>query len=111
MKFTNGYWLTRDEIEPIYAVEYGYHRVDGDVLQVYAPSMHISRRGDCVNIPMLTITFSSPMEDVIKVSVEHFRGKVRKGPFFEKSNRWKIFRQCDRIKPEISWNEFTARGD
>ena len=36
MKFTNGYWLTRDEIEPIYAVEYGYHRVDGDVLQVYA---------------------------------------------------------------------------
>ncbi|BFK21384.1 alpha-xylosidase [Mediterraneibacter glycyrrhizinilyticus] len=84
MKFTNGYWLTRDEIEPIYAVEYGYHRVDGDVLQVYAPSMHISRRGDCVNIPMLTITFSSPMEDVIKVSVEHFRGKVRKGPFFEK---------------------------
>ena len=41
MKFTNGYWLTRDEIEPIYAVEYGYHRVDGDVLQVYAPSMHI----------------------------------------------------------------------
>ena len=33
MKFTNGYWLTRDEIEPIYAVEYGYHRVDGDVLQ------------------------------------------------------------------------------
>ena len=37
-----------------------------------------------MNIPMLTITFSSPMEDVIKVSVEHFRGKVRKGPFFEK---------------------------
>lgn len=84
MKFTNGYWLTRNEIMPIYAVEYGYHRVDGNVLHIYVPSMHVEHRGDSVNIPMLTVTFSSPMEDVIQVSIEHFRGKAKKGPYFKK---------------------------
>lgn len=87
MKFTNGYWLTRKEIKPIYAVEYGYHRINGDVLQVYVPSMHIAHRGDSVNIPVLTVTFSSPMEDVIRVSVEHFRGKIQKGPYFTKNEK------------------------
>lgn len=84
MKFTNGYWLTRKEIEPIYAAEYGYHKAVGDTLVVYAPSTHIAHRGDSVNIPVLAVTFSSPMENVIKVSLEHFRGTQCAGPFFEK---------------------------
>ena len=41
MKFTNGYWLLRDEMKAAYAVEYGSHRVygqeypasDGDTVQ------------------------------------------------------------------------------
>ena len=60
MKFTNGYWLTRKEIEPIYAVEYGYHRIDNKTLYVYAPALHIAGKGDMVNVPVLTVAFSSP---------------------------------------------------
>ena len=34
MKFTNGYWLMRDNIEPLFAVEYADHRIQGDQLTV-----------------------------------------------------------------------------
>ncbi|MGN0322633.1 MAG: alpha-xylosidase [Oliverpabstia sp.] len=83
MKFTNGYWMTRKEITPLYAVEYADHRISGKELTVYAPAKHITDRGDCLNLGMLTVRLSSPMEDVIKVSVTHFEGKSYRGPFVE----------------------------
>ena len=81
MKFTNGYWLMREEITPDYAVEYADSRIDGNDLYIYAPAKHISGRGDSLNTPMLTVKLSSPMEDVIKVSVVHFAGALYQGPF------------------------------
>jgi len=83
MKFTNGYWLMREEITPDYAVEYADSRIDGNDLYVYAPCKHIADRGDCLNIGLLTIKLSSPMEDVIKVSLVHFAGAKYEGPFVE----------------------------
>ena len=67
-------------MEPAYAVEYASHQIDGSTLTVYLPSKHISGRGDCLNIPMLTLTLSSPMEGVIKVSAVHHAGALYKGP-------------------------------
>lgn len=83
MKFTNGYWMTRAEIDPIYAVEYSYHRIDGDRLCVFASSVPITGKGDMVNVPVLTIVFSSPAKDIIRVELIHFKGQVNRGPFFE----------------------------
>lgn len=83
MKFTNGSWLVRKEFELIYAVEYGYHRVKGGRLCVYAPGVHIGGKGDTVNAPVFTVAFTSPRENVIRTEITHFRGAVRKGPFFE----------------------------
>ena len=81
MKFTNGYWLLRDEMKAAYAVEYGSHRVYGQELTMYIPCAHIVDRGSCLNIPLLTVTLSSPMDGVIKVSVVHHDGAVYNGPF------------------------------
>lgn len=81
MKFTNGYWQIAKGITPLYAVEYADHRICGGELTVYAPAKHIADRGDCLNLGMLTVRLTSPMEDVIKVSVTHFEGKAYKGPF------------------------------
>lgn len=83
MKFTNGYWCIRKEMTPLYAVEYADSKRDGDELIIYAPAKHISHRGDCLNLGMLTIRLSSPMEDVIKVSIRHFEGTSYNGPFIE----------------------------
>ena len=81
MKFTNGYWLMREEITPDYAVEYADSRIDGNDLYIYVPCKHISGRGDSLNTALLTVKLSSPMEDVIKVSVVHFAGALYQGPF------------------------------
>lgn len=81
MKFTNGYWLLRDEMKAAYAVEYGSHRVYGQELTMYLPCSHIVDRGSCLNIPLLTVTLSSPMDGVIKVSAVHHDGAVYNGPF------------------------------
>lgn len=83
MKFTDGYWCVKKEMAPLYAVEYADSRRNGNELTVYAPTKHVSNRGDCLNLGLLTIRLSSPMEDVIKVSVMHFEGTAYKGPFAE----------------------------
>ncbi|MDF2595098.1 MAG: yicI 3 [Clostridia bacterium] len=83
MKFTNGYWRIREEIIPSYAVEYEDCKVCGDELVLFAATKHIVNRGDTINTPIITVTLSSPMENVIKVSAVHFRGAYNKGPYFE----------------------------
>ena len=77
----NGYWLLKDEIKAVYAVEYASHKVKENEVTVYLPSSHIADRGNCLNLPMLTLTLSSPMEGVIKVSAVHHAGALSKGPF------------------------------
>ena len=86
MKFTDGYWCVKKEMTPLYAVEYADCRRNGNELTIYAPGKHIANRGDCLNLGMLTIRLSSPMEDVIKVSISHFDGTAYRGPFAEIKN-------------------------
>lgn len=86
MKFTNGYWRLRDEMTPAYAVEYARHTINGNTLQVLVPGNHISGRGDCLNLPVLTVTLTSPVEGVIKVSAVHHMGAAYRGPFAETAN-------------------------
>lgn len=81
MKFTNGYWMTRKGVTPLYAVEYSAHRICGDELTIYAPARHIAHRGDSLNQGMITVRLTSPMANVIKVSITHFEGKIYRGPF------------------------------
>ena len=83
MKFTNGYWMLREEINAAYAVEYTGDSINGNTLTVYLPGKHIASRGDALNIPMLTVTLSSPQEGIIKVSAVHHAGALYKGPFAE----------------------------
>lgn len=77
MKFTNGFWLLRKEYEPVFAVEYAGHEIDGDNLVVYGVAKHITDRGDCLNVGILTVVFTSPMENVIHTEITHFDGKVK----------------------------------
>lgn len=81
MKFTDGYWVVKKGIEPLYATEYFSHTFDGEKLTVYAPGKHISDRGACLNLGMLTIELSSPMENIIKVKISHFDGAEERYPY------------------------------
>jgi alpha-D-xyloside xylohydrolase len=84
VKFTDGYWLTRKGIDPLYAVEIDDIRIDAEAgtMTVHAPTKSVRHRGGTLNQPMITLTYSAPAPGVIKVRVEHHAGVVRRGPHF-----------------------------
>jgi alpha-D-xyloside xylohydrolase len=84
MKFTDGHWLIRKGVDPLYAVEVDDIRVDDQAgtMTVYAPTAHVERRGNTIGRPMVTLTYSAPAPGVVKVRAEHHTGALRRGPRF-----------------------------
>ncbi|MDR3276864.1 MAG: alpha-xylosidase [Treponema sp.] len=83
MKFTNGYWLLKEGLEPHFAAQAYEAEQQEDCLVVYAPDRPVISRGDTLNRPLLTLRYSSPMENIIRVRVSHFEGAIDQGPRFE----------------------------
>src|SRR5512145_1902884 len=83
MKFTEGYWRMRPGVTPHFPAQ--VHEVESDAgsLTVYAPTRPIPHRGNTLGVAMLTVRFSSPMENVIRVQVTHFKGGQPRKPEFE----------------------------
>lgn len=82
MKFTDGYWMVREGMHPLHPAEAYDIWSDERSMTVYAPTAPIRRRGDTLNRPVVTITYSSPMPDVIRVRVENHAGGGQPGPRF-----------------------------
>ncbi len=83
MKFTHGYWLLRNGVKALYPQHAYEVETTADTLTVYAPTKRITRRGDVLNQAVLTVEFSSPLPDVIRVKLTHFAGEQLKPPHFE----------------------------
>ena len=82
MKFSDGQWHDRKGLTISGAVEVNDIRTDEESITAFAPVKAVTRRGDTLNTPMLTVRFSSPMDDVIRVQISHFKGLIKKGPEF-----------------------------
>ena len=80
MKFTDGLWLLQPGVQAHYASAAHDVRREGDALVALAPPRPVRHRGDTLQGPLLTVRLSSPLEDVVKVRIEHFSGGVRRGP-------------------------------
>lgn len=83
MKFTNGYWLMREGVRAAFPAQAYDIDATPDSLTVYAPTKPIHHRGDTLDGPLLTVQFSAPMADVIRVKLTHFVGQRPKTPQFE----------------------------
>ena len=83
MKFTAGYWNMRPGVTAHFPAQVRHIETNEHSLTVYAPTRRINHRGDTLNLPMLTVRFSSPMENVIHVQLTHFKGSVTPKPEFE----------------------------
>jgi len=83
MKFTDGFWQMRAGMTPHYAAQVYEVDVETDSLTVYAPTKKLTGRGDTLNLPLLTIQYTSPMENIIRVKVVHHRGGRPQKPEFE----------------------------
>jgi alpha-D-xyloside xylohydrolase len=95
MKFTDGYWKMREGVSPHYAEQVHEIETGPDSITVHAPAKKLASRGDTLNLPVLSVRFSSPMENVIRVKLVHHKGTQPQKPQFEVHEQ----------KPEISISE------
>jgi alpha-D-xyloside xylohydrolase len=82
MKFTDGYWQMQPGFEPHYAAQVHEVEVNLRDLTVYAPTQKLTSRADTLGVPVLTIRFSSPMANVIRVQIAHNKGEILHRPEF-----------------------------
>ena len=83
MKFTAGFWNLRPGVTLHAAAQAHEVEVASDSLTVFAPTKALHHRGDTLNLPLLTVRFSSPMENVIRVQLFHHQGILPRKPKFE----------------------------
>src|SRR5574344_3169505 len=74
MKFTNGFWLTRADYDAQYVKEIYKWDVSSSSLTLFAPFKKIEGRGDTLHIGMMTITCSSPAENVLRIRLTGHAG-------------------------------------
>jgi alpha-D-xyloside xylohydrolase len=83
MKFTDGYWHMRPGITPHFPIHVHDVEIEPDALTIYGATKRLNTRGDTLNLPLLTVRFSSPMPNVICVKIMHHKGRRQKQPAFE----------------------------
>ena len=83
MKFSDGFWLMRSGVHACHPAEVLDATAGPGSLVVYAPTQRIRHRGDLLRGPAVTLSFSTPMPDVIGVEITHFAGGTPKQPQFE----------------------------
>jgi alpha-D-xyloside xylohydrolase len=84
MKFTDGYWQKQPGYTPLYAVEVDDIRIDTErgKMVVFASTTHVTGRGDTLNRPLITVTYSATAPGVVGVEVVHHSGRVEGSPSF-----------------------------
>ena len=82
MKFTRGYWVTRENFTMNYATQAVRVVKDAQTLKIVSACQPVRSRGDTLNGATLDVTFTSPMENVIRVEIRHFAGSALKKPHF-----------------------------
>jgi len=83
MKFTDGYWQIRAGMAPYYAEQAHEVEIEKDSITAFAPTKKLTGRGDTLNLPLLTVQFSSPMKNIIRVKIVHHKGGFPNKPEFE----------------------------
>ena len=82
MKFTDGYWHYRADVTPHFPIHVHDVEVEDNALTVYGTTKRLTQRGDTLNTGLLTVRFSSPMPDVIRVQLWHHKGQRPLHPQF-----------------------------
>jgi alpha-D-xyloside xylohydrolase len=74
MKFTEGYWLRSEDANEMYAMQVYAVEAEADCMRLICPARPIYARGMSVDVPTLTIEFTSVNENTIGVKCRHFEG-------------------------------------
>ena len=80
MKFTEGYWLRSEKANICMHPRLMRCRRFRGGMRVLAPVGTISSRGATLNMPTITLEFTSPVENMISVRSWHHEGYDKKEP-------------------------------
>jgi alpha-D-xyloside xylohydrolase len=83
MKFTDGYWQTREGFKLQNPTDIRDIHVTEDSVTAFAATKHVTHKGDPLNATLLTVKYSSPAPDIIKVQFYRHKGHNQQGPHFE----------------------------
>jgi len=83
MRFTAGLWRMREGATGHYPANVHEVEVEPDALTIYGPTRPVHHRADTLNTPSLTVRFSSPMANVVRVQIVHHKGTLPEKPEFE----------------------------
>ncbi|MBQ2797780.1 MAG: alpha-xylosidase, partial [Ruminiclostridium sp.] len=82
MKFSDGFWMNKQGYDVNYATQIYEIKTTENSITVFATNQWIGNRGMTLGGPVLEITFTSTLANSIKVTIEHYKGAVKKGPYF-----------------------------
>ncbi len=82
MKFLDGFWLNKPGYKVNYATQNYEVTATENSITAFVTNQFIGNRGMTLGGPALEITFTSTMPNSIKVSVDHYKGALKKGPAF-----------------------------
>lgn len=82
MKFADGFWLNKPGYNVNYATQSYEITADERSVTVLTTNQWIGNRGMTLGGPTLEIRFTSTLENAIKVTIDHYKGVLKKGPAF-----------------------------
>jgi alpha-D-xyloside xylohydrolase len=83
VKFNFGHWQILPGIEAIFPVSIVDVQVEPSALVVVGYNHHVHHRANLLDGVVITARFTSPMPDVIRVQLTHFKGRRDRLPAFD----------------------------
>jgi alpha-D-xyloside xylohydrolase len=83
MKFDLGLWRLLPGTEAVYAMSIAEVGVEPDALIVTGYNRAVESRWDTLNGAIITARFTSPLPNVIRVQLTHFKGRQPRTPVFD----------------------------
>lgn len=82
MKVSDGFWLNKPGYDVNYATQIYEVTTTENSINLLVTQQFVQNRGMTLGGPVFDITFTSTQENSIKVTIEHFKGGLKKGPEF-----------------------------
>lgn len=83
MRFTDGIWEEAKGIRQHKVHSLWEYKISDEGIEAFVPCAEIRDLNDTTYGPAMTVWFTSPRREVIKIRVNHYDGKLEKGPEFE----------------------------
>jgi len=83
MKFTKGFWLNRDGVKINGAIDIRSYELSDKSAVFYIAPEKVVHRGQTLSGPLITLSISSPLENILGVTAYHYKGAVKTGPAYE----------------------------